>query len=158
MYVTTNLCVLVSHEYSTYFHYTHIFKQLLKHEFIFWSLISEINTGVPADGRCLFRAIAHVACLRNGEDAPDENRQRELADDLRAQVIFCSFLTIQNFKFHLPFVWLSFCASQRFWICRLVSWKGLNRMISLFFHSSNFTVNRFYLSRKEQKLFDFGTF
>lgn len=50
-------------------------------------------TGVPADGRCLFRAIAHMACLRNGEGAPDENRQRELADELRAQVssisLFC---------------------------------------------------------------------
>ncbi|KAF7820235.1 OTU domain-containing protein [Senna tora] len=44
-------------------------------------------TGVPADGRCLFRAIAHGACLRNGEEAPDENRQRELADELRAQVV-----------------------------------------------------------------------
>ncbi|KAL3523547.1 hypothetical protein ACH5RR_016381 [Cinchona calisaya] len=31
--------------------------------------------GVPADGRCLFRAVAHVACLRKGgEDVPDENR------------------------------------------------------------------------------------
>ncbi|KAI9081157.1 hypothetical protein K1719_036916 [Acacia pycnantha] len=29
---------------------------------------------VPADGRCLFRAIAHGACLRNGEEVPDENR------------------------------------------------------------------------------------
>ncbi|KAK9283801.1 hypothetical protein L1049_012055 [Liquidambar formosana] len=42
---------------------------------------------VPADGRCLFRAIAHGACLRSGEEAPDENRQRELADELRAQVV-----------------------------------------------------------------------
>lgn len=41
---------------------------------------------MPADGRCLFRAIAHMACLRNEEKAPDENRQRELADELRAQV------------------------------------------------------------------------
>ncbi|XP_065871017.1 uncharacterized protein [Euphorbia lathyris] len=44
-------------------------------------------TGVLADGRCLFRAIAHVACLRSGEEAPDEMRQRELADELRAQVV-----------------------------------------------------------------------
>ncbi|XP_076939809.1 OVARIAN TUMOR DOMAIN-containing deubiquitinating enzyme 3-like [Bidens hawaiensis] len=44
-------------------------------------------TGVPADGRCLFRAIAHMVCLRNGEDAPDENRQKELADELRLQVV-----------------------------------------------------------------------
>ncbi|GAU40884.1 hypothetical protein TSUD_40590 [Trifolium subterraneum] len=43
-------------------------------------------TGVLADGRCLFRAIAHGACLKNGEEAPNENRQRELADELRAKV------------------------------------------------------------------------
>ncbi|EYU38064.1 hypothetical protein ABFS82_06G159100 [Erythranthe guttata] len=43
--------------------------------------------GVTADGRCLFRAIAHMVCLRNGENAPDENHQRELADELRAQVV-----------------------------------------------------------------------
>ncbi|KAK7277253.1 hypothetical protein RIF29_18404 [Crotalaria pallida] len=43
--------------------------------------------GVLADGRCLFRAIAHGACLIHGEEAPDENRQRELADELRAQVV-----------------------------------------------------------------------
>lgn len=44
-------------------------------------------TGVPADGRCLFRAIAHVAWSRKGEGVPDENRQRELADELRALVV-----------------------------------------------------------------------
>lgn len=43
--------------------------------------------GVAADGRCLFRAIAHVACLRSGGEAPDEDRQRELADELRANVV-----------------------------------------------------------------------
>ena len=53
------------------------------------------NKGVTADGRCLFRAIAHVACVRNGEEAPDENRQRELADELRAQV---GFITITDNK------------------------------------------------------------
>ncbi|KAK2457510.1 Cysteine proteinases superfamily protein [Trifolium repens] len=31
-------------------------------------------------------AIAHGACLKNGEEAPNENRQRELADELRAKV------------------------------------------------------------------------
>ncbi|EEF31497.1 cysteine-type peptidase, putative [Ricinus communis] len=45
------------------------------------------GAGVLADGRCLFRAIAHGACLRSGEEAPDENRQRVLADELRAQVV-----------------------------------------------------------------------
>ncbi|KAL8159724.1 hypothetical protein V2J09_001261 [Rumex salicifolius] len=44
-------------------------------------------TGVMADGRCLFRAIAHGACLQSGTEAPDENRQTELADELRAQVV-----------------------------------------------------------------------
>lgn len=43
-------------------------------------------TGVLADGRCLFRAIAHGACLKNGEEAPNESRQRELADELRVKV------------------------------------------------------------------------
>ncbi|EPS70063.1 hypothetical protein M569_04701 [Genlisea aurea] len=42
---------------------------------------------VVADGKCLFRAIAHMACLINGENAPDVNRQGELADELRAQVV-----------------------------------------------------------------------
>nr|DAD48662.1 TPA_asm: hypothetical protein HUJ06_018599 [Nelumbo nucifera] len=50
------------------------------------SLIDYRVTGVLADGRCLFRAVAHGACLKSGEEAPDETRQRELADDLRARV------------------------------------------------------------------------
>ncbi|MFS7983167.1 putative OTU domain, papain-like cysteine peptidase superfamily [Helianthus anomalus] len=28
-----------------------------------------------------------MVCLRKGEDAPDENRQKELADELRVQVV-----------------------------------------------------------------------
>ena len=48
----------------------------------------QLIVGVLADGRCLFRAIAHGVCLQTGEEAPDENRQRELADDLRAQVSY----------------------------------------------------------------------
>ncbi|KAI8026674.1 IAA-alanine resistance protein 1 [Camellia lanceoleosa] len=36
---------------------------------------------------CLFREIAYVACLRNGEAATYENRQRELADVLRDQAV-----------------------------------------------------------------------
>lgn len=49
--------------------------------------INHFYLGVLADGRCLFRAIAHGACLRSGEEVPNEERQRELADELRAQVI-----------------------------------------------------------------------
>ncbi|ESQ44290.1 hypothetical protein EUTSA_v10006116mg [Eutrema salsugineum] len=42
--------------------------------------------GVPGDGRCLFRSVAHGFCLRSGKLAPSENRQRELADELRTRV------------------------------------------------------------------------
>ncbi|KAI7736737.1 hypothetical protein M8C21_009853 [Ambrosia artemisiifolia] len=42
--------------------------------------------GIPGDGRCLFRAVAHGACVRSGKPAPNESLQRELADDLRARV------------------------------------------------------------------------
>ncbi|XP_042503033.1 uncharacterized protein LOC122080185 [Macadamia integrifolia] len=42
--------------------------------------------GVLVDGRCLFRAISHGACLRSGKEAPDETRERELADELRARM------------------------------------------------------------------------
>ncbi|XP_068659820.1 uncharacterized protein [Aristolochia californica] len=41
---------------------------------------------MTADGRCLFRAIAHGSCLRNGKEAPDETQEQELADGLRVQV------------------------------------------------------------------------
>ncbi|XP_044460877.1 uncharacterized protein LOC123192404 isoform X2 [Mangifera indica] len=43
--------------------------------------------GMLADGRCLFRAIAQGACMKTGEEVLDENHQRELADELRAQVV-----------------------------------------------------------------------
>ncbi|XP_002534273.2 OVARIAN TUMOR DOMAIN-containing deubiquitinating enzyme 4 [Ricinus communis] len=43
-------------------------------------------TGIPGDGRCLFRSVAHGASLRTGKPAPSESLQRELADDLRARV------------------------------------------------------------------------
>ncbi|MFS8002175.1 putative OTU domain, papain-like cysteine peptidase superfamily [Helianthus anomalus] len=42
--------------------------------------------GIPGDGRCLFRAVAHGACVRSGKPAPNESLQRELADELRARV------------------------------------------------------------------------
>lgn len=42
--------------------------------------------GIPGDGRCLFRSVAHGACLRAGKSAPTQSLQRELADDLRARV------------------------------------------------------------------------
>lgn len=42
--------------------------------------------GIPGDGRCLFRSVAHGACVRSGKPPPDENLQRQLADELRARV------------------------------------------------------------------------
>ncbi|KAI7753057.1 hypothetical protein M8C21_016812, partial [Ambrosia artemisiifolia] len=56
--------------------------------------VCESSTGVPADGRCLFRAIAHMVCLRNGQGAPDENQQKELADKLRAQSTIMNLISI----------------------------------------------------------------
>ncbi|GBG73547.1 hypothetical protein CBR_g16890 [Chara braunii] len=44
-------------------------------------------TAIPGDGRCLFRAVAHGACLRDGRLAPTESQQRELADELRNKVV-----------------------------------------------------------------------
>ncbi|XP_051188389.1 OVARIAN TUMOR DOMAIN-containing deubiquitinating enzyme 4 [Lolium perenne] len=43
-------------------------------------------TGIPGDGRCLFRSVAHGACIRSGKPIPDEDIQRKLADDLRTLV------------------------------------------------------------------------
>lgn len=42
--------------------------------------------GIPGDGRCLFRSVAHGACLRSGKPTPSERLQKELADELRAGV------------------------------------------------------------------------
>lgn len=44
-------------------------------------------TGIPSDGRCLFRAIAYGTCVRSGQPTPNENFQQELADDLRNKVV-----------------------------------------------------------------------
>ncbi|KAL6661234.1 hypothetical protein ACP70R_000618 [Stipagrostis hirtigluma subsp. patula] len=43
-------------------------------------------TGIPGDGRCLFRSVIHGACLRSGRPIPNEDLQRKLADELRAVV------------------------------------------------------------------------
>lgn len=43
--------------------------------------------GIPGDGRCLFRAVAHGAEVRNGKGAPSERLQRECADSLREKVV-----------------------------------------------------------------------
>ncbi|XP_066353587.1 uncharacterized protein [Miscanthus floridulus] len=43
-------------------------------------------TGIPGDGRCLFRSVVHGACIRSGRPIPNEDLQRKLADDLREMV------------------------------------------------------------------------
>ncbi|KAJ8645204.1 hypothetical protein MRB53_006952 [Persea americana] len=43
-------------------------------------------TGIPGDGRCLFRSVVHGACLRSGKPSTDESLQKELADELRSKV------------------------------------------------------------------------
>lgn len=63
-----------------------------------------VFAGVLADGRCLFRAIAHGACLRSGVEAPDDNRQRELADELRAQVLQLLIIKALSFLWNLKVV------------------------------------------------------
>jgi len=43
-------------------------------------------TGIPGDGRCLFRSVAHGACIRLGKPIPNEDLQKKLADELRTMV------------------------------------------------------------------------
>lgn len=43
-------------------------------------------TGIPGDGRCLFRSVVHGACIRSGKPIPNEDLQRKLADELRSMV------------------------------------------------------------------------
>ncbi|KAG9447159.1 hypothetical protein H6P81_013287 [Aristolochia fimbriata] len=43
--------------------------------------------GIPGDGRCLFRSVAHGVCLRAGKPSPSESLQKELADELRSKVV-----------------------------------------------------------------------
>ncbi|XP_058093959.1 OVARIAN TUMOR DOMAIN-containing deubiquitinating enzyme 4-like isoform X2 [Magnolia sinica] len=48
---------------------------------------SKCSFGIPGDGRCLFRSVAHGACLRTGKPSPSESHQKELADELRSKVV-----------------------------------------------------------------------
>ncbi|XP_031489045.1 OVARIAN TUMOR DOMAIN-containing deubiquitinating enzyme 4-like isoform X4 [Nymphaea colorata] len=48
--------------------------------------LESTSHGIPGDGRCLFRSVAHGACLVSGKLPPNENLQQELADELRARV------------------------------------------------------------------------
>lgn len=45
------------------------------------------HAGICGDGRCLFRSVAHGACLQSGKPSPSETLERELADELRDRVV-----------------------------------------------------------------------
>ncbi|XP_029118545.1 OVARIAN TUMOR DOMAIN-containing deubiquitinating enzyme 4 isoform X5 [Elaeis guineensis] len=53
---------------------------------IYSSQLRQRYAGIPGDGRCLFRSVVHGACICSGKPLPDEDLQRELADELRARV------------------------------------------------------------------------
>lgn len=59
------------------------FKKIFFHNVYKNNLVS----GIPGDGRCLFRSVVHGACLRAGKPCPSESIQKELADELRSKVI-----------------------------------------------------------------------
>ncbi|MQL99879.1 hypothetical protein Taro_032599 [Colocasia esculenta] len=46
----------------------------------------DLGSGIPGDGRCLFRSVVHGACLKAGKPSPNESHQKELADELRSRV------------------------------------------------------------------------
>ncbi|KAK4765753.1 hypothetical protein SAY86_026843 [Trapa natans] len=48
--------------------------------------VAEKLLGIPGDGRCLFRSVAHGAYIRAGKQSPSEGLQKELADELRSRV------------------------------------------------------------------------
>lgn len=54
--------------------------------------------GIPGDGRCMFRSVAHGACVRAGKPAPNEATQRELADELRSSVCSWPLLSTNAIK------------------------------------------------------------
>ncbi|XP_039066005.1 OVARIAN TUMOR DOMAIN-containing deubiquitinating enzyme 4-like [Hibiscus syriacus] len=43
--------------------------------------------GIPGDGRCLFRSVIHDTWLRSGKQSPSDSCQKDLADELRANVV-----------------------------------------------------------------------
>ncbi|PKA48500.1 OTU domain-containing protein [Apostasia shenzhenica] len=62
------------------------------------------SLGVPGDGRCLFRAVTHGACLRAGQPSPNERLQKELADELRNELALCGLAVfVTNAVFLLTF-------------------------------------------------------
>lgn len=45
----------------------------------------------------MFRSVAHGACKRSGQSLPDEELQRQLADELRQKVSFQFLLVAVSF-------------------------------------------------------------
>ncbi|XP_057811130.1 OVARIAN TUMOR DOMAIN-containing deubiquitinating enzyme 4-like isoform X1 [Salvia miltiorrhiza] len=72
----------------------------------------ELGSGIPGDGRCLFRSVVHGACLRAGKPSPNESHEKELADELRAAVkksLLFYVLSVTE-GIHEPFV--AFCLKR----------------------------------------------
>ncbi|XP_022891398.1 OTU domain-containing protein At3g57810-like isoform X4 [Olea europaea var. sylvestris] len=53
---------------------------------LFLKIHMDLGSGIPGDGRCLFRSVVRGAHLREGKPSPCESHERELADELRAKV------------------------------------------------------------------------
>lgn len=88
---------------------------------------------MPGDGRCLFRAVAHGACLRSGRSAPGESTQRQMADDLRNKAVdelvrrresseWYAF-TFSAGSFAVPFSSVSSTANVRLFVTKLACGK-----------------------------------
>lgn len=63
-------------------------------------LENSVQTGIPGDGRCLFRSVVHGACLRAGKPSPTESLEKELADELRTKVYFNAYLILTEISRH----------------------------------------------------------
>nr|XP_043631237.1 deubiquitinase OTUD6B-like [Erigeron canadensis] len=110
-------------------------------------------TGVAADGRCLFRAIAHLVCLRNGEEAPDETRQMELADQLRAQVVDELFKRQKEIEWFIEGDFETYCKRME----KPFVWGGEPELL-MASHVLKTTISVFMLERSSNKLFNIATY
>lgn len=98
-------------------------------EVILMEKTASFHAGIPGDGRCLFRSVAHGACLRSGKPPPDENLQRQLADELRASVCLPSFFyDVFLTNLQLPVYWLKpemITLDNFLTLCRLIKTENL---------------------------------
>lgn len=77
--------------FSVSFHIWSINCKCIRLLIVFIEKAASFRAGIPGDGRCLFRSVAHGACVKSGKPPPDENLQRQLADELRTRVCLPCF-------------------------------------------------------------------